>query len=790
MPFALATSRWLHRTCTCLVAVVSISLLAVAIWVPAARAEPATFAGASADGEIVFFTTAEKLVPGDTDNKRDVYERFYDSEAGIESYVTREVSTGPTGGNDPHDVSYDGVSESGTRVFFSTAESLVAEDSDLSVDVYMRDLSNGSTTLVSKPSSTCLAVNCGNAALPADFDAVSESGTRVVFSSDESLSAEDGDAVGDVYIRNLQTGTTTLVSKANPSCLAANCGDGPALAFFDAASTDALEVAFSSGEALSGEDDDAGEDIYLRDVGAGLTSLVSQKGTCPPLVPAAACTPIFGGLSGDGSHVFYESRERLAGDSDELQDVYGWSGAAPTLVSTGPGDSGSANAIYRGSTADGSGAFFETGESLSSEDEDATADVYERSGSVTTLVSTGPTAGVTGSPASFAQTTPDGSTVFFSTAEKLTAEDTDTARDVYSRDIGAKTTALVSRPGVGCTGTCGNGAVDANFAGASSDGSAAFFETAEPLLPADSDSSLDIYERSGATTTLVSTGQLAKNLASNPHLSYVSEDGAHAVFITEERLTVDDLDTEPDVYDRTATGTLLVSTRNPDELVLGPATPALTGVTPVSPNPSTEPRIHGHADFETLIKVYASVDCSGVPAATGTAAELEGSGIKVSVAPGSTTTFHATATLLNDTSACSSDSVNYQQAAETGGGGGGGGGGSGDPGTGAGSGSTPPGSHGGPVVGVGQHVAPQTRITFAPGAKTRLRRPTFQFVDSTGQAETSFLCRVDRGRWAACESPQRLKRLSPGRHIFAVKGINSGLSEQLPVSRRFKVVPR
>jgi hypothetical protein len=105
----------------------ALALLTLAGWVlPAfATAAPAAYAGASADGGSVFFTTVEKLVPGDTDNKRDVYERFYDSSIGIESYVTREVSTGPAGGNDSHDASFDGVSEDGVMVFFSTEESLV-----------------------------------------------------------------------------------------------------------------------------------------------------------------------------------------------------------------------------------------------------------------------------------------------------------------------------------------------------------------------------------------------------------------------------------------------------------------------------------------------------------------------------------------------------------------------------------------------------------------------------------------------------------------------------------------
>jgi Tol biopolymer transport system component len=759
-----------------------------------AIADPAVYAGASVDGEKVFFTTTEKLVPGDTDNKRDVYERFYEAEPGIESYVTREVSTGPAGGNDAYDVTYDGVSSDGVRVFFSTAESLVSEDKDLSTDVYMRNLNNGATTLISKADPSCSVPGCGDAALSASFDAVSSDGSRVVFSTEESLNSADQGSVEDVYLREIAANETIPVSVPAPSCPMSECGSGTP-SFFDAASADALVVAFSSEEQLSGEDTDSADDIYVRDVSGPATHLVSPEGPCPEGLGEGECTPIFGGISSDGSHVFYETGERVAGglDSDERQDVYGWSGAAPELVSTGlGGGNGPANATYRGTTSDGSAVFFGSDEPLSEEDEDTTgADVYMRSGSTTTLISTGPTDSGAAVPAEFEKATPDGSRAIFSTAAKLTEEDADSSRDIYSRDVGAETTELISRAGPGCGGTCGNGALDASFAGASGDGADVFFETSEPLVESDTDASPDVYERVGGATTLISTGPMSKNGVSNSHLADVSQDGAHALLTTEERLTVDDLDTETDVYERFGGGTLLVSTRNPAELVLGPATPTLTGTNPLSPAPSTEPGVRGEADVETAIKLYVTPDCSGAPVATGSGAELEASGIPVKVTAGSTTTFHATATLLNDTSGCSTTSVTYQQVAEGGGGGGGGGGGTGG-GTGSG-GATGGGSKSGGAsqTGVGeQHLVPRTRITFGPASKTRQRRPTFQFVDSTGQQGTQFLCAIDRGHWRACSSPTKLKKLGHGRHLFKVKGINSDLQEPAAAARAFRVVSR
>jgi hypothetical protein len=762
---------------------VALLVAAFALGVPMAQAEPATYVGSSADGGTVFFETTEKLVPGDTDTRMDVYKRAYDAELGIETYVTREVSTGPTGGNDAYPAQYDSASKDGSRVFFSTKESLVPEDTDHSTDIYMRDLNTGTTALVSQGDSFCAASGCGNGAVDSNFvpGGVVPGGTKVFFVTDEKLSTEDTDSAVDIYMRDLTTGETKLVSQ----------GNGPSSAVFQGVSADGTKAVFTTAEQLAAGDTDNQPDVYVRDFNSG-TSLVSTAGTCPTPVNESECNPIYRGISSDGSRVFFETREQLSPQDEDtkIQDVYEWSGGTTTLVSTGAegeGGEGAFNATYAGASADGSAVFFETSEKLSSSDEDGSQDIYKRSGGATTLVSTGPEGGNELIPASFDSTSPDGSTVVFSTAEQLTSADTDSFVDVYTRDTGAGTTTLDSQGPASCSPVCGNGAFDANFAGVSSDGSHVFFQTAEPLVSQDTDSSPDIYESVGGTTTLVSTGPLGGNGAFTSSLTGVSSDGSHVFFITEERLTVDDLDTEIDVYDHSGSETLLISVGN--SVQLGPATPALTGTNPPSPNASTEPAILGEAEPNTSIKIYATPDCSGVPVAVGTWAQLEGAGIRVTVTPSSTTTFHATATDLNgDTSGCSTGPVSYQQMQVDGGGEGEGGGGSG---TGGGATEGPQsGSGGGTQAGGGHRVAPQTRITFAPGAKTRVRRPEIRFADVTGQDETEFVCKVDRHGWHGCSSPQRLKRLRPGRHVFEVKGVNSGIWETNPVARRFKVVSR
>ena len=96
----------------------------------------------SADGEHAFFDTREGLVPEDVDNRTDIYEA-----AGGR---IRLVTTGPSDDHADDRASEHHVvtpAPEGTRVFFTSQNQLVPEDTDALEDVYM--WSGGQTTLVS-----------------------------------------------------------------------------------------------------------------------------------------------------------------------------------------------------------------------------------------------------------------------------------------------------------------------------------------------------------------------------------------------------------------------------------------------------------------------------------------------------------------------------------------------------------------------------------------------------------------------------------------------------------------
>jgi hypothetical protein len=771
-----------------LLVLLAAALCVAAFGASAASAVPSEYAGASSDGSEVFFTTAGKLVPGDTDNGFvDVYERFYNAAPGIEAFVTREISTGPIGGNDSHDVTFNAVASDGSKVFFSTLEPLVAEDEDKARDVYERNTNTGETILVSGGAPSCAP--CGSGEVAAIFVGATPSGSRVFISTDERLTAADGDEASDIYAQAPGVATPIL---ATPG------GNAPVT--FQGASADGARVIFETTDKLGAGDTDGETDVYQRDLDAETTKLVSATGACPAPLGAGECAPIYRTVTADGSRVFFETRAQLAAaDQDSFQDVYEWSSStgAVALVSTsveGEKGEGEFTAIYAGSAAEGAKVFFETSESLSSEDSDVEArDVYARAGGATALV----TPGSADLDATFDRASPDGSTVFFSTKEALGGGDSGEKLDVYARDNLLAVELL----------TPGSPAFDSTFLGAAADLSVVFYATAQKLSPADQDSISDIYRQPvGGAPGVVSTGPEGGNGSQVPHLSAVSDDGDLAFFTTKERLTVDDdFSGETDVYSHSEAGTRLVSVGNSGELQLGPPAPGLTGVSPASPGTTTEPAVLGEAQAGSSIKIYPTADCSGAPAGTGSAAALKEGGIEVVVKAGSTTTFHATATNSSgDTSGCSTSFVTYthvstpppppgeESSGEEGAADSGSGGGSGPaPAAGTATGSGGSGTATKEAIKIGNfvYVAPLTRITFGPAAKTRSRRPVFRFIDTAEQPNTSFLCRIDRKAWKPCTSPHRLQRLALGKHVFAVKGKSfAGQPEKVPVTRRFKVV--
>lgn len=478
----------------------------------------ASFRGASEDGLHAFFETSESLVGTDTDSSPDVYER-----SGLSTVLVS------AGGNGAYAATFARASADGARVFFTTRESLDSADIDASIDIYQR--SGGTTTLLST------GPNGGNGAFNALFDGASKDGTRVFFHTSEKLViADDMDSSPDIYERS--GGTTALISTGPDG------GNAAVPASFRNASDDGAHVVFETYESLVSTDTDPTTDVYERFNGA--TTRVSfgpagGNGAIDEYFDA-----FFVGASRDGTHVFFQTNEPLASpDSDVQWDVYERTGGATTLISTGPaGGNDFFDASFGGVSADGARAFFQTGEPLVVTDLDTSyQDVYERAGGTTTLVSTALVDPGAPADASFVGASDDGGRVFFTTALSLLSSDLDSGwRDIYERSGGL--TSLVS------TGpTDPNGPSNAFFNGASSDGTRVFFYTPDPLVSGDGDGGYnDVYERFGGNTTLISARPAGSSNPSGASFAGASRDGTRAFFHTGEPLLSQDIDSSQDVY--------------------------------------------------------------------------------------------------------------------------------------------------------------------------------------------------------------------------------------------------
>jgi hypothetical protein len=431
------------------------------------------------------------------------------------------VSMGPNGDPASTTVRADvvKVSADGSHVLFQTRESLVPEDSNTQIDLY--DRADGVTKLVSVGSAGSLSLYDVNTTY------LSTDGSVVVFETSESLLPEDTDAQLDVYRR--AGGITTLVS-TGPN------DDGNSYGQLGGVSADGSVVVFGSGGQLTDEDADTNPDVYRW--ASGVVALASKpESGAVDLVSRAS----YSGMSVDGAHVFMLTEERLApGDTDSTFDVFDRTGGHTLLISTGPSDVGEAYGAFVGATPDGSHAYFISDSPLTPNDGDAFGtDIYERAGGVTRLVSTNVAGAATADNVRFDGVSADASHVFFTTSSRLSAADTDTWDDQY--DFTAGDAVLVS------TGDVEGVDSWSTFLRASTDGSRVLFLTRNSLVAADADGSGDIYERSSGRTRLVS-GELGPQQGIDAQFVGASSDGRRVIFVTSEPIDPADTNGSDDVY--------------------------------------------------------------------------------------------------------------------------------------------------------------------------------------------------------------------------------------------------
>lgn len=378
-------------------------------------------------------------------------------------------------------------------------------------------------------SKVSLADHGGEANGPSTSRSLSGDGARVAFWSDASdLLLLDTNGASDVFVRDRKTGQLTLVS-ANTSGLPGNgSSSAPAL------SGDGLRCAFvSSASDLVPGDANGRQDVFLRDLVAGTTTLVSVS-TAGVQGDGDSSGPW---LDWDGDTVAFASlaKNLVSGDTNNFQDIFIRDLTAGTTSReslSSAGVQGNGRSLRATLTHDGVlVCFASAANNLVSGDGNNRSDCFvrDRATGTTSRVSVADAGHAGNDHSGDPEISGDGSVVVFdSLADNLVAGDTNLDSDVFLHDRAAATTVRLS------VDASGNEVdLDSVEASVSADGNLVCFSSAATnLVPGDGNGVADVFvvERDRGLLTRISVavdGSEADAACINPQLA---TDGYVAIF--------------------------------------------------------------------------------------------------------------------------------------------------------------------------------------------------------------------------------------------------------------------
>jgi len=391
----------------------------------------------SGDGDDVGFSTVAALTVGDDNLQRDVHVRdvgagttvlasFADAGGPYPVRVGNNASEGPAANADGRYVAFE-----------SRAENLTGDDPGSYNLIYRIDRHDGSAVLASPP------LNPGPASQFSRMPSISGDGGRVVFESDSAdLIAGDGNGVGDVFVRDIDSGSTLRASVDSGGV------EGNGASARADISADGAYVAFeSTADNLVAGDTNGRSDVFVHEIATGITERVSvdsvgTEGNSASQDPA---------VSGDGRYVVFESdADNLSPlDSGITSDVYRHDRqtGSTELVSVGLGGSVANSSSSQPDISAGGRyvAFVSFANDLVAGDGNGTSDVFVRDmvTGITELVSLDPSGTQFAASSQAPSISDDGSIVAFAVETSAPGPDALQAR-VYAHDRGTGITRLVS----------------------------------------------------------------------------------------------------------------------------------------------------------------------------------------------------------------------------------------------------------------------------------------------------------------------------------------------------------
>jgi Tol biopolymer transport system component len=541
--------------------------------------------GISTNGQFALFeSSATDLVANDTNNASDIFVRD------LVNGTTRLVSISSASGNANGASRGSVLTPDGHYVaFVSVATNLVSGDTNNIADVFLRDLSAGTTTLVSVDARTNANPPIANTATSSESPEITPDGRYVVFYSTATNLVSGVKTAGEIYVRDLFAGNTIWASTNARAIFQTATGGTNIVSCNYSISDDGQFVAF---EACTNSTGAAARGIILRySLQTGLTDIINTNASVQ-LLSYELIHNLF--MTPDGRFVAYVA------NNSTTNAIYCWDAqtGTNTLVSVSLDNSTPANGICDSPVISTNGqfvAFISSGNNLVTNNLSGSSHVYIRDllagvtqlldadtngvgvgvdattvpamsvdGSIVVFdsanllsdnrhlvhdvflrnVTTGVTSLVSASNSFFVSQTPDGISgftsfsvnsngqfvAFYSDADNLVANDRNGCRDVFVRDLVAGTNFLVS------VNTNGNASGDglSTDPAISGDGRyVAFASSADNLVGSDTNRAQDVFVRDlqAGTTALVSVSTDGVDPGNGDSFSpVISADGRYVLF--------------------------------------------------------------------------------------------------------------------------------------------------------------------------------------------------------------------------------------------------------------------
>lgn len=447
------------------------------------------------------------------------------------------------------------VSQHGRYVaFVSTSDGLMDGDDDGVQNGYVRDMQTGTLTALNVASDG----TAGRATLSDVAIASGEaSPPKVAFVTAARLTADDTNDTGDLYVRDLSTGTVTLVGRAD------GAAGAPSGQVYDIdMSTDGTTVAWTTPSSLTAADTVPDSvDVYVRKLATNTTTWESRReaGGGPSSKPVGTPFAASPALSPSGDAVAFSSDavdlDAAATDTNGVNDAFVTPIGSLTMIlasakngtTATAGSNATRGQILRGSSPAWTVLFGSDASDLVAGDTDTTTDAFRRTVNTTTteMVSLNDADGPTNAQVFVADATPDANTILLrclSICDLFSGDANEYATDEVLRvrtGPGLGTTRLVSR-GDGAAGAQAGG--ESNGGSLSDDGDWLAYSTESPVIARGAESSRAQVVRRQLSGTQLNTpvsfddttpefnpggeGRLA-----GPHA--VSADGRYAVVIAE-----------------------------------------------------------------------------------------------------------------------------------------------------------------------------------------------------------------------------------------------------------------